>query len=437
MFKWYLSVIPILINIPLISEAQNTVSEEHTSIPDIKNNNYVELDEVVIVGKSEARRQQEQAFAISVADLSKNYNTSVDIGTITNRMAGVKLRVNGGVGSDYNFTLNGFSGRQVKFFMDGLAMDNFGDAFSINNLPANMVERVEVYKGVLPIGLGADALGGAVNVITRKTANYLDVSYSFGSFNTHKASINGAYTNGKTGLTTRLTSFLNYSDNNYKVYVPIIDLESGQKLGNQWVKRFHDGYKSLGVRLETGFVNRPFADYLLAGIIVAGNDKDIQNGVVMDLVYGARTTDSRSVIPMLRYKKSDLFIEGLGLSFYGSYSDVDNNSTDTVPRRYNWQGEWVPNASTSSGERSRSQLHINNKEWRTNTSLNYTFNQYHTLSLNHVYSGLTRKVSDVEDPANEYNKVPQSIDKQYLIWDGWPNIHDGMLPCSKGDKACE
>ena len=111
---------------------------------------------------------------------------------------------------------------------------------------------------------------------------------------------------------------------------------------------------------------------------------------------------------------SDLFIEGLGLSFYGSYSDVDNNSTDTVPRRYNWQGEWVPNASTSSGERSRSQLHINNKEWRTNTSLNYTFNQYHTLSLNHVYSGLTRKVSDVEDPANEYNKVPQSIDKQYL-----------------------
>lgn len=352
-------------------------------------------------------------------------------------MAGVKLRVNSGVGSDYNFTLNGFSGRQVKFFMDGLAMDNFGDAFSINNLPANMVERAEVYKGVLPVGLGADALGGAVNVITRKTANYLDVSYSFGSFNTHKASINGAYTNGKTGLTTRLTSFLNYSDNNYKVYVPIIDLESGQKLGNQWVKRFHDGYKSLRVRLETGFVNRPFADYLLAGIIVAGNDKDIQNGVVMELVYGARTTDSRSVIPMLRYKKSDLFIEGWGLSFYGSYSDVDNNSTDTVPRRYNWLGEWVPNASTSSGERSRSQLHINNKEWRTNTSLNYTFNQYHTLSLNHVYSGLTRKVSDVEDPANEYNKVSQSIDKQYLVWDGWPNIHDGMLPCSKGDKACE
>lgn len=401
-----------------VSQDIVVVAGKPTLIADIKVTNYVELDEVVVVGKSEARRQQEQAFAISVADLSKNYNTSVDIGTITNRMAGVKMRVNGGVGSDYNFTLNGFSGRQVKFFMDGLSMDNFGDAFSINNLPANMVERVEVYKGVLPVTLGADALGGAVNVITRKTANYLDVSYSFGSFNTHKASVNGAYTNEKTGFTTRLTSFLNYSDNNYKVYVPIIDLESGQKLGNQWVNRFHDGYQSLGVRLETGWVNRPFADYLLAGVIAAGNEKDVQNGVVMDLVYGARTTDSRSLIPMIRYKKSDLLVDGLGLSFYGSYSDVDYNSTDTVPRRYNWLGEWTPNASASSGERLRSQLHINTKEWRTNASLDYTLNQYHTLSVNHVYSGLTRNVSDVEDPADQYNQIPQSIDK-HILGAGW------------------
>ena len=49
----------------------------------------------------------------------------------------------------------------------------------------------------------------------------------------------------------------------------------------------------------------------------------------------------RITIDMKRKKKSmfkwylsvsDLFIEGLGLSFYGSYSDVDNNSTDTTGR---------------------------------------------------------------------------------------------------------
>ena len=31
-----------------------------------------------------------------------------------------------------------------------------------------MIERIEIYKGVVPITFGADALGGAINVITRK-----------------------------------------------------------------------------------------------------------------------------------------------------------------------------------------------------------------------------------------------------------------------------
>lgn len=41
-----------------------------------------------------------------------------------------------------------------------------------------MAERVEVYKGVLPVNLGADALGGAVNIVSRRDANYLDATYS-------------------------------------------------------------------------------------------------------------------------------------------------------------------------------------------------------------------------------------------------------------------
>ncbi|WP_350340028.1 hypothetical protein [Paraflavitalea speifideaquila] len=38
-------------------------------------------------------------------------------------------------------------------------MDNFGSSFQINNIPINFAERVEVYKGVVPVWLGSDALG--------------------------------------------------------------------------------------------------------------------------------------------------------------------------------------------------------------------------------------------------------------------------------------
>ena len=54
----------------------------------------------------------------------------------------------------------------------------------------HLVEQIEVYKGVVPISLGADALGGAINVITPALdQDLLDISYTYGSFNTQTASV--------------------------------------------------------------------------------------------------------------------------------------------------------------------------------------------------------------------------------------------------------
>jgi hypothetical protein len=36
-------------------------------------------------------------------------------------------------------------------------------SLNISNIPVNMIERLEVYKGVVPVWLGTDALSGAVN----------------------------------------------------------------------------------------------------------------------------------------------------------------------------------------------------------------------------------------------------------------------------------
>ena len=57
--------------------------------------------------------------------------------------------------------MNGFQDRAIKNFKDGIPMDYLGAGYNISLVPVNMLERVEVYKGVLPTALGADALGGA------------------------------------------------------------------------------------------------------------------------------------------------------------------------------------------------------------------------------------------------------------------------------------
>ena len=123
------------------------------------------------------------------------HNSTLDLSHALDRISGVRIRETGGVGSNSTFSLNGFSGRQVRFFIDGVPMENFGTSFQINNIPINLAERIEVYKGVVPISFGADALGGAVNIVTTKRAGrYIDASYSYGSFNTHKSYINVGYT---------------------------------------------------------------------------------------------------------------------------------------------------------------------------------------------------------------------------------------------------
>lgn len=113
------------------------------------------LQDVTVIAKSKARLLQEQAYAVSVVDLKNQYTQVTPLNKVLNTITSVRLREDGGVGSNYSFAMNGFSGNQVKFFLDGIPMDNFGSSFNLANLSANMADRVEVYKGVLPVSLGA------------------------------------------------------------------------------------------------------------------------------------------------------------------------------------------------------------------------------------------------------------------------------------------
>jgi outer membrane receptor protein involved in Fe transport len=373
-----------------------------------------DLEELTIAGKTNAKAVKDQAFNVNVIDAKQLYNTGADLNRVLNTTSGVRIREDGGVGSNFNFSLNGFSGKQVKFFLDGIPMDNFGSSLTLNNFPVNMAERVEIYKGVLPVHLGADALGGAVNVVTRSNPNFLDVSYGLGSFNTHRASINHAYTNEKSGFTVRSNAFYNYSDNNYKVLITPIQLSGdqvNQRGPEQEVNRFHDGYESATLQIEAGLTGKKFADRLLIGLIASGNDKDIQTGVTMDQVFGARTTNSTSLIPTLKYSKSDLLVKGLNLSLYSAYNMSQNNFIDTTRLKYNWLQETIP---SSTAELRRSQLKNKDKEGLITANLAYALTDNHSLSFNYVMTDFRRKSSDVEDPENITFRYPQTLNKQVM-----------------------
>lgn len=371
------------------------------------------MDAVMVNGKSMARQISEQPFAVSAISAKALYNSTSDAKELLNRVSGVRVLEEGGLGSNLNFSLNGFSGDQVKFFLDGIPMDNFGSSLGINNIPVNTIERIEVYKGVVPVWLGTDALGGAVNIITNQQSNFLDASYSFGSFNTHRISLNGARTNERTGFTVRGNINYNYSDNNYKVWVPI--REGNNIVDSAEVERFHDRYRSASVKLETGWVNKKYADNLLFGLLAAGNEAEVQTGATMNRVFGGITRNSQSVIKTLRYSKENLLVDGLNVSLNSAFNKTKGEVIDTLRGvSYNWLG--VPSYSPGSdnGELSRTYTTMNDDDFNSQFNAGYTINPQHSLAFNYSLSYFHREIFDTENPDKPENQFPKSLNKQVL-----------------------
>jgi outer membrane receptor protein involved in Fe transport len=114
------------------------------------------LNDVAIDAKTKTREIKESGFSVNAIETKKFANTTADLNQILNRSTGVRIREQGGLGSDFKFSINGLSGKQVKFFIDGIPMDVMGSAMSLNNIPVNLAERLEVYKGVVPVQLGTN-----------------------------------------------------------------------------------------------------------------------------------------------------------------------------------------------------------------------------------------------------------------------------------------
>jgi len=373
----------------------------------------VEIQAVEVMGKTIAQEVNAQAYAVTAVDTKSLQNSTLDAKEILNRVSGVRIREDGGLGSNLSFSLNGFSGNQVKFFLDGIPMDNFGSSLNISNIPVNMIERLEVYKGVVPVWLGTDALGGAVNIVTKQQNEFFDVSYSAGSFNTHRVALNGAQTNRKTGFTVRGNASYNYSDNNYKVWVPIVEGNNIVDTAN--VKRFHDRYRSGTVQLETGVTGKKYADRLLLGIIISANDKQVQTGATMRTVYGGIMRTSQSVVPTLKYKKDNLLINGLDVSLYSAYNATTYKTIDTLRGvTYNWLGEATVTPGSNDGEVSRTYLTMKDRELTNQLNAGYAINDHHALTLNYAYSNLRRQSNDSENPDRVANRHPNTLTKQVL-----------------------
>lgn len=370
-----------------------------------------ELDEVVVVSNGVTRLKR-SAFNAVALDTKALQNSTQNLSEALAQAPGMKIRESGGVGSDMQLMMDGFTGKHIKIFIDGVPQEGVGSSFGLNNIPVNYAERIEVYKGVVPVGFGTDAIGGVINIITKKNRNkwFLDASYSYGSFNTHKSYVNFGQTFWS-GLTYEINVFHNYSDNNYYVDTPVKDFTTGaiNKKKIEHVKRFHDTYHNEAVIGKIGFVDKKWADRLMFGFTYSHMYKDIQTGVRQEVVFGGKYRKGYSIMPSLDYRKRDFFVRGLDVVLTANYNKNMTNNVDTSSYEYNWRGEMRP--LRMPGEQSYQNTRSDNNNWNGTLTANYRIGKAHTFTFNHVINAFRRSNQSLLNEDSEANAIPKETRK--------------------------
>ncbi len=359
---------------------------DFTLRPDTKELNAVT---VTATGVSRVQRSAYNAIAIDTRDMQ---NTTKNLSDALATAPGVKLRESGGVGSDMQLMLDGFSGKHVKVFIDGVPQEGVGSSFGLNNIPVSFAKRIEIYKGVVPVGFGTDALGGVINIVTEKQPRrwFLDASYSYGSFNTHKSFVHFGQAL-KNGFTYEVNAFQNYSDNDYHVDAPIKNFETGSfnEAEKVRVRRFHDNYHNEAVVAKAGITGKPWADRLMVGFTYSHMYKEIQTGVRQKTVFGEKHRHGHSLMPSLEYSKRNLLTKGLNVVLTANYNRNATTNVDTARYQYNWLGE--RQELNSPGEQSYQRTRSDNDNWNGTLTANYHIGQAHAFTFNHVFNAFRRE----------------------------------------------
>jgi len=323
-----LAVLPVLVPAASPSEPDPSVSPVPVGTVD-----------VLVRELSKAQRQRESSSSVTVIELDEAKKQSADLGEVLARVQGISVRRAGGLGSYTRFSLNGLTDDQIRFFLDEVPLELAGYSQQIGDVPLLTLERVDVYRGVVPIRFGADALGGVVNLITpQPTRGYgSNGYYQIGSFGSHRAGLSGYYVHKPTGLFTRLSLYADKTQNDYPIEVDIPDATG--RPARATVNRFHDAYRAAGASLELGFVKRPWAERLILRMFAMRLDNEIQNNQIMTLPYGEARSWRSNFGANLRYEQT--FKERLRLEALAGYSYLPIGFVDKSPWVYNWRGERV------------------------------------------------------------------------------------------------
>lgn len=122
------------------------------------------LSDITVIGREEI----EQTGSLSLPEL-------------LSRQAGVEFYSNGGEGKSSSLMLRGATAKQTLVLIDGMRIVSAtAGTTSLENIPLGAVERIEILRGPASSLYGADAIGGVIQIFTKRGEGAPVLSFNAG-----------------------------------------------------------------------------------------------------------------------------------------------------------------------------------------------------------------------------------------------------------------
>ncbi len=345
-----------------------------------------ELDPIRIEATRGPLAKKDLPSSITVIDREqieqKNY---INVEDMLREELGLDVVQNGSLGSNTTVFMRGAGSSSTLVMVDGVQVNaNTTGAFNFSDILADNLERIEILRGPQSTLWGADAVGGVINLVTRKGKGKPTHSFTFegGSFSTFKENLSSS------GGTERY---------DYSMSVSRVDTEGFTSAIDKNGNNEDDGYQNTSTSLRAGlnFMEDGRAEFI---------GRYIQSRVEFDeFSFG-----------------SGFFVDGPPLSRTESFyiaAPIEKSITDWWDVRFN------PNIAYDEF-RSRNQTALANADIFNRT---YTLDLQNTFSFMKYYSLILGGEYQLRNGVSTGGSIDKNLENQSVYMQGIFNYHEKLV----------
>lgn len=150
------------------------------------------LEEIIVIASKFPERLFDSPASVEVINEEQIFNTKAEnLASILKNIVGVEITDYGTPGDIKSISIRGSSPEQVLVLIDGQVANGVQTGkIDLGLISADMIEKIEIYRGPASALYGANALGGVINIITKKGGKKEGtLSIHYGNFHTQKYNV--------------------------------------------------------------------------------------------------------------------------------------------------------------------------------------------------------------------------------------------------------